>query len=309
MIEVALSLALALAVGLALGAVVRLFPHARPVAEAGSGRVSARGPARLGSPQRGPARPGPILIVVTVLVGVVIVGLLAGMVRSGAGVVMVDAEISAWAAAHATPASLTVFDYVTQAGGSAVVTLAAVATAAYALRRPGRARTVLFIALVAGGQLVLANILKTAVGRVRPALAPFAVFSGYAFPSGHATAAAAVWAAAALVFGRGRSRWIRATLAGVAVGLAVLVGCSRVFLGAHWTSDVVAGLVLGWMWFGLCVLVVGGDLLSAAPCKREAPPAPGGDEPPAVSTAEAAAPSVDELAAVSDEPQPLRPTG
>jgi undecaprenyl-diphosphatase len=50
-------------------------------------------------------------------------------------------------------------------------------------------------------------------------------------------------------------------LTGVAVGLAVAVASSRVLLDVHWLSDVIAGLVLGWVWFTICTVAFGGRLL------------------------------------------------
>jgi undecaprenyl-diphosphatase len=49
--------------------------------------------------------------------------------------------------------------------------------------------------------------------------------------------------------------------AGGAVGLAVAVAATRVFLGVHWLTDVIAGLFLGWSWFALCSIAFGGRLL------------------------------------------------
>jgi membrane-associated phospholipid phosphatase len=277
MIEVVLSFALAIAAGLVLGTIVLLLPEAG-FGRASPGEIAGRlcRTGRAGSMARGRLKlrsalgPTLLLMLATVLVAATVLGVLTAMIRTNAGMAIVDGEISAWAAALATAASLKVFGYLTQAGSIIVVTAAALAAIVCALRRPGRWRTVLFIVLVVGGQFLLANVLKTAVGRARPDLSPFRIFSGYAFPSGHTTAAAAVWPAVAFVFGRGRSRRARAILAGVAVGLAVAVACSRVFLGAHWTSDVLGGLVLGWMWFGLCALALRGDVPSAAPRTKQA---------------------------------------
>jgi membrane-associated phospholipid phosphatase len=54
---------------------------------------------------------------------------------------------------------------------------------------------------------------------------------------------------------------VRALLAGVAVAIAVGVACSRVMLGVHWLSDVIAGLAFGWAWFSICAIAFGGRFL------------------------------------------------
>jgi undecaprenyl-diphosphatase len=86
-------------------------------------------------------------------------------------------------------------------------------------------------------------------------------FAGSSFPSGHATAAAATLAAVALVMTRGRSRRTKLIAAAVAAGLAAMVAGTRVFLGVHWFTDVLAGLLLGWGWFALVSIAFGGRLL------------------------------------------------
>jgi undecaprenyl-diphosphatase len=87
-------------------------------------------------------------------------------------------------------------------------------------------------------------------------------FAGSSFPSGHSTAAAATLAAVALVMTRGRSRRTKMVAAGVAAGVATMVAATRVFLGVHWFTDVVAGLLLGWGWFALMSIAFGGRLLA-----------------------------------------------
>ena len=61
---------------------------------------------------------------------------------------------------------------------------------------------------------------------------------------------------------RGRSRRTKIVASGIASGVAALVGATRVFLGVHWFTDVLAGLLLGWGWFALCSIAFGGRLLS-----------------------------------------------
>jgi len=66
----------------------------------------------------------------------------------------------------------------------------------------------------------------------------------------------------------GSSPRARAALVGVAVAIGVAVACTRVFLGVHWFSDAVAGLAIGWSWFGLCAVAFGGRILRfGAPAK------------------------------------------
>ena len=191
----------------------------------------------------------------------VVFGVAIAMIRSDSGVVVLDAAVTRWAAAHATPFSEAFFGVVTVAGSTIGVIVVALATAVYAVWRWRRWSVALFLLVIATGQLLLSNLVKIGVERVRPDAPPFSVFTGPSFPSGHATAAAAVWAAVALVLGSGAPSRGRAVLAGAAAGIAVMVACSRVFLGAHWTSDVIGGLLLGWIWFGLVAVAFGGRVL------------------------------------------------
>ena len=118
-----------------------------------------------------------------------------------------------------------------------------------------------FVTVVIAGQFALSNLVKAAVDRARPDLLPLMGFSGASFPSGHATAAAATLLAVALLLSRGRSSRARAVYAAIAVGLAVMVAATRVLLGVHWFTDVLAGLLLGWGWFALCSIAFGGRIL------------------------------------------------
>jgi undecaprenyl-diphosphatase len=64
-----------------------------------------------------------------------------------------------------------------------------------------------------------------------------------------------------LLIGCRRGHVARTVLAGLAVAIPVAVGCTRVLLDVHWTSDVIAGLALGWGWFCVCAIAFGGRLL------------------------------------------------
>jgi undecaprenyl-diphosphatase len=118
----------------------------------------------------------------------------------------------------------------------------------------------LYLAIVIGGQWVIAQLIKLGVGRTRPILGIAAGLDG-SFPSGHSASASATYAACALVIGMSRSRRAQTLLTGAAVAIAVAVASSRVLLGLHWFSDVLGGLALGWAWFALVSLAFGGRLL------------------------------------------------
>ncbi len=129
--------------------------------------------------------------------------------------------------------------------------LAAAAVASYVLTRRPR-WPIFFVAVMLGvNQLVL--IVKPIVDRPRPPLAiePMYETASKAFPSGHATAAAACFGAIALLLVTSLpTPWsvLMGTLCGVVI---LIVGVTRVYLGVHWPSDVIAGWAMGFAWVAI----------------------------------------------------------
>jgi undecaprenyl-diphosphatase len=107
------------------------------------------------------------------------------------------------------------------------------------------------------GTQVLSSGTKAAVDRARPVFdVPVDSALGASYPSGHALAAAGLWSVlAVLLLPRVRSSR-RPLLLGAAVAVAVAVAASRVLLGVHYPSDVVAGLALGLGWTALCTALL-----------------------------------------------------
>ncbi|HVT65599.1 MAG TPA: phosphatase PAP2 family protein [Mycobacteriales bacterium] len=133
----------------------------------------------------------------------------------------------------------------THLGDPLVVTALAMVIAAgcWVSRRRTEAVYVLAVRALA---VALGFGLKEGVARARPNLAePIAHASGYSFPSGHALGAAATYLSVALVVSGVRPRAGRVAVP-LAVVVALVVATTRVLLGVHFPSDVVAGLVLGW---------------------------------------------------------------
>jgi undecaprenyl-diphosphatase len=114
-----------------------------------------------------------------------------------------------------------------------------------------------FLAIAQLGSIVLYNAVKALVARPRPAIGPVvASATGFGFPSAHATQAAAVWGALAVLAGRSLAdRRSRGAVAGAAAALVALIGVSRLYLGIHWATDVVGGWALGALWLVAIVKV------------------------------------------------------
>ena len=168
-----------------------------------------------------------------------------------------DAAVGDPVHALRTPTITTFFYLCTlMANTGTVVFLTVAAVIALAVRRRF-AEAVLVAVVVAGGQ-ALGTLFKFAVVRQRPPTsgALIRVPGSYAFPSGHALAAVLLYGVLAFLLARSvRSRATRIVVALAAVALIALVGLSRVYLGVHWPSDVVAAWALGGVWLAVCAVV------------------------------------------------------
>lgn len=144
---------------------------------------------------------------------------------------------------------------VTALGSVTVLTLLVVLAVALmaSLRRWSEA---LVILIGAGGGVMISQGLKMAFGRERPDLAFRAVEAfNPSFPSGHAMLSAVVFLSLGALAARFSARKrIKALALGAAVTLSLLVGLSRIYLGVHWASDVLAGWSVGATWAMACWL-------------------------------------------------------
>jgi undecaprenyl-diphosphatase len=144
----------------------------------------------------------------------------------------------------------------TALGGNTLLLLVTLATVAY-LAMTGKRGGAVLVAASVGGAAALSSILKVAFARPRPDLVPheMEVFTA-SFPSSHAMLSAATYLTLGVLLARlHRERRTKAFLVGLAIALTLLVGASRVYLGVHWPSDVLAGWCGGAAWALLCWFV------------------------------------------------------
>lgn len=108
------------------------------------------------------------------------------------------------------------------------------------------------------GAIVIYDIDKILVSRPRPAVGQLvATATGFSFPSGHSAQVVAVWGALALmVFPALQTKAAKIATGSAVVVLALLVGFSRVYLGVHWSTDVLGGWALGALWLAALALAV-----------------------------------------------------
>ncbi len=174
--------------------------------------------------------------------------------------------------------------------GKPTTLLAAVLALAiyFALRRRWRDAWMVVVAL--GGGELLNPLLKEIFARQRPSFNdPLVLLTSYSFPSGHATGATIFYGLAAYLIARHVERWTGRVLAVVAaVVVDLLIGFSRIYLGAHYLSDVIGGFGVGMVWLAIVVTAFETlrrrreELDAAGPL--DPPPSPSAPELPAAGS-------------------------
>lgn len=190
--------------------------------------------------------------VIAAALGVMGFAWIAARVRVGATQAFDDAVLR-YLGTHQRPWLAATMLEITFLGTATVVgMIAAVAALFLALTRQRTAAWLLVCA--AAGGLVLNNLLKHVFDRPRPHLFAWGTHAHTtSFPSGHAMSAAAVYGTVALLAARlTRRAGVRAGVAAAAAVVVLLVAFSRLYLGVHYPTDVLAGLVVGGAWAAFC---------------------------------------------------------
>jgi undecaprenyl-diphosphatase len=148
------------------------------------------------------------------------------------------------------------FRDLTSLGSPVVLTLVTIAAVGYLLLE-GKRQTAMFVTLAVAGGAVMETLLKLGFARPRPELVSHLVdVNSFSFPSGHATMATITYLTLGVLLARVQERRrMKLYLLAVAIFVALLVGISRVYLGVHWPTDVLAGWCVGAAWALACWLV------------------------------------------------------
>lgn len=155
---------------------------------------------------------------------------------------------------HISPSRTTAMTLVSFLGGNGLVVVSIVAI--FLFVRARRNRAALWLVVTLAGALVLDVSLKLAFHRPRPTRFFGPLPQTYSFPSGHALFSVCFYGVlAGLLAGRIRSRWARSLIWTLASVLILAIGLSRIYLGVHYPSDVIAGYLTAAIWVATIVFL------------------------------------------------------
>ena len=180
----------------------------------------------------------------------------AGKVRKGSTQPFDDA-IMHWIGAHQDPRVQRLMLEITSLGTGTVVGMIVLVAGMFLWLNHHRHSAILLIAATLGG-LVLDNLLKIGFNRPRPQIFEWGTYAASSsFPSGHAMSSVIVYGTVTYLAARLQQRLASRvlTFAFAAVVIA-LISISRIYLGVHYPSDILAGLLIGLAWAGFCMAVL-----------------------------------------------------
>lgn len=165
-----------------------------------------------------------------------------------------DVHFARWLHEHASHPLVHLFSVITY-GGNAVAVFVVVVAIGIVLLRRARPNEAALIAFAFAGAVLVNGALKLIFKRPRPELS-FTHLDTYSFPSGHAAVSTATFTVIAYLLARRyRTTWARALIVLGTVVAIGLVGFSRLYLGAHYLSDVLAGISFGFAWAMVSLIV------------------------------------------------------
>lgn len=211
----------------------------------------------------------------TVGLGVCVVSLLVfagtSLLVSGGAIQRLDEAALLWMYEHSTPLRDDWAMRLTALGSSVVAVMVVLVASAFLWIGGHRwSVALLWVAMLGSG--VLSVVLKAAFDRPRPMLWDRVHASEASFPSGHAMSAVVIYGTLAYLIARLESgRAMRRLTFGVAGLIIVIIGVTRLYLGVHYPSDVIAGYAVALGWAATCALGI--ELINHLRMRGRAPPA------------------------------------
>jgi undecaprenyl-diphosphatase len=189
-------------------------------------------------------------------------------VRAGA-TQQIDTAVLQWLGAHQTPFLTSFMVEVTPLGTGQVVLVIVGVAAAFLWHTEHKHSARLLLAATAGN-ILLNGVLKLYFHRPRPEVFVWQTHAvSSSFPSGHAMSATVVYGTVAYLLSRLQKHlWARVLTLTAAVVMILLICLTRLYLGVHYPSDVIAGIVVGLAWSGFCMATLEASLVLA---RRRAP--------------------------------------
>jgi membrane-associated phospholipid phosphatase len=200
-------------------------------------------------------RPGPRLAAVVLMASIVTFAMLAWAALRADTLPQLDRDIAEWLRTHVGASMRHAMQRVSDLHAPrGILAMTGIVAAAWLWRRDV-AGTVMLLATVLGGA-TLNHFLKHGFQRSRPGMDGVLSGTDFSFPSGHVANSTLLYGVVAVwLFARLPTRAARLAVVCGAAAIVCLVAASRMLLGAHYLSDVLAGALVGLAWLSLCFLV------------------------------------------------------
>jgi membrane-associated phospholipid phosphatase len=166
-----------------------------------------------------------------------------------------DKSILLWIHSYANPSLDNLMLFITQLGNPTVVVILAGVTILTLLWRRYRLEAMIFV-LTCLGAFILNTGLKLFFSKVRPQLwKQLIVETSYSFPSGHALGSMVLYGSIAYLLANHYHKYSK-IIYFIAVILIGTIGLSRLYLGVHWPTDIIAGYGVGFLWLTICLTML-----------------------------------------------------
>lgn len=193
---------------------------------------------------------------ITLMVAVFIFGNIAEDVMTADSIVRMDLQISRWFEAHATPALTRVFIFITELHSTPGALALGFLFALYLAHKRAWAWVWLVVVSLPLGMLINV-LLKNIFQRARPSFDhPLLTLSTYSFPSGHTAAATLLYGVVGGYLISVSKGWWRFLISVLALAMVALVGLSRIYLGVHYLSDVLAAVASSTVWLAFTMTAI-----------------------------------------------------